>query len=214
VELRPAYRPDRPFFRPYFHDGYAYYPHYAPSFSFSIVYYSPYYCYDVCPPWIYRQHCYYAPPPIVIVDRPIYIVADDDDGDYYLSSSAWRRDSDFQRTIDDIEDAFRNGDIELLAEHVSNSTKIAIYNSEKYEYSLDGNDYLDMTRDALKSMDTVRFDLYRIRERRPGVYVASGAHEYKNSKGDMKRVLISIGLERRDGRWIITQIRTAADTND
>jgi hypothetical protein len=152
---------------------------------------------------------------LVIVDLPIYVnrtiwYADSRD-DYYLSGASWRRDRDLVRAVEDIEDAFRSGDIEALVDHVDTGARIAVFNREKYQYSLSSNDYLDMTRDAMRDMDTVRFDLVRVREKRSGACVASGVHEYRDGDGATKRVLVSFGLERRDGRWVITQVCTAPD---
>ncbi|MGC8667448.1 MAG: hypothetical protein ACP5VE_04945, partial [Chthonomonadales bacterium] len=220
VILRPrTYIEDRRI-RYYFPYGYVYYPYYAPVFEVGVVASPFYFYYGAFPAYIYRWHVYTYPPPVVYIEVPIYEGGrcrgwgDDDLDDYYLNSRRYRYevpDSDLQRAIDDIRDAFRTGDVNPLVSVTDPSVKIAIFLKGKYEYSIAVNDYLDMTRDALNAADTITFDLYRVHRRAEGVYVVSGKHVYRNRDGEVHTVYVSYVLERINGRWVITQIGTAPD---
>jgi len=203
--------------RSFFSLGFAFYPSYCPTYDFASVYYSPYYFYyGNCPPYIYRHGCFYGPPPVVYVEVPVYVGADArgyDTGpdDYYLRRRYDDHDPELDRAIDDIRETFRGGNIEPLVQLVDPKVRIAVFQKGKYEYSLESNDYLDMTRDALTTTDTVQFDLYRVQRRAAGVYVVSGKHVYKNHEGEDRAVYVSYVLEKLGGRWTLTQVGTSPD---
>ena len=220
--LRPGGYVSYPGLRPYFPHAYSYYPYYCPTFSASLVFYSPYsYYYGVCPPYIYRRHCYYRPPSYVYIEVPVYLGSvsrgyDGDLDDYYLSRSSYEldardRESGLDRAVDALHEAFRYNSIESLVDITDPGVRIAVFRKGKYEYSLDSGDFLDMTRDAMRTTDTIQFDLYRVRRRASGVYVVSGRHIYRNRDGERRTVYVSYVLERLRGRWILTQVGTSPD---
>lgn len=203
---------------------YCSYPWYYPSFEFSVSYWSPYsFYYDVCPPYIYRQHTYYLPPSVVYIEVPVYVRSEargwDDEAldDYYLNRRGYDYNADdvndrgLNQAVDDIEDTFREGRIESLVYLTDPKIRIAVYRSGKYQYSLDSNDYLDLTRDALRVTDTVSYKLDRIRRKGSGTYVASGKHVYRDRDGKQRTVYVSFAMEKIDNRWTITQVGTAPD---
>jgi hypothetical protein len=222
ITLRPATFTTNIYIRRYFPRRYVYYPYYCPTYDVAVVYLSPYcFYYGVFPPYIYRRHCYYYPPARVYVEIPIYINSyargySGDRGDYYLGRQGtfeeyYRREPGLERAVEDLHTAFRYANIELLVHLTDPNIRIAIFQRGKYEYSLNANDYLDMTRDAMQAIDTIQFDLYRIRQRAEGVYVVSGKHVYRNPEGERRTVYVSFVLERLSGRWVITQVGTSPD---
>ncbi|MEP6755986.1 MAG: nuclear transport factor 2 family protein [Chthonomonadales bacterium] len=104
--------------------------------------------------------------------------------------------------------------INTLAELVDPNVKISIFRKGKYEYSLNSNDYLDMTRDMLKSTETITIDLYRFHKRANGVMVISGKHVYLDRDNRERTVYVSFVMERIGGRWTLTQAGTAPDRID
>lgn len=225
VQLRRGY------YTPYrevgfYYPNYVFYPYYCPTYTPSAVYFSPYsFYYGVCAPYIYRRHAYYAYPSTIWIDIPIYVNNEyrgwGDDrrsrDDYYLNRSADYYDPDsvadpsLRDALDDIHDAFRYGSIEHLINLVDPELKVAVFLKGKYEYSVASNDYLDMTRDAMRNMDTIQFDFTRLRKRAMNVYVASGKHVYRNRDGQTRTVYVSFVLEKLRDRWTITQIGTSPD---
>ncbi len=225
IELRGAVRIEHPRLRIYFGNwDTCYFPYYAPVYQPTYVYYSPYaYYYEVCPPYVNRVVTYYRPPSVVYINLPIYVGNEyrgyrDDRryDDYYLDQPSWRYDDRWREwgvdsAIRNIEEAFRYSDINLLAEVMDPSVRIGIFRSGKYEYSLSSNDYLDLTRDMMRTTDTLDFRVDRVQRRSDGVVVLSARHIYRGPGGQRRTVYLSFALERLYGRWIVTQIGTAPD---
>ena len=222
VALRPSYRIQDVYVRRYFRTGECHFPYYWPTYQQTVVYFSPYSVYyGVCPPYLLRRYTYYRRPTVIYIEVPIYrdrvfVGFDSYRDDYYLSDRVYRlHDGDLPQAVRDafadIEEAFRYSDIDLLARYADPSTRIAVFRNGEYEYSLHANDYLDMTRDAMREWDTLSFDLYRVRRRSDGVYVASGRHDYRDREGRRRTVYVSFAVERLFGRWVLTQVGTAPD---
>jgi hypothetical protein len=174
----------------------------------------------VLPPYIERSYVVIAPPPVVFVDTPVYahdtyVAAYSGDDGYYLhrrnEDDQWRNDPDLRRAVYDLEDAFRNGDITLLTQHANPGTKIAIFAKGSYEYSLDSNDYLDMTRDFMRNAHTTVFDVYRVHEKTDGVYQLFARHTYQDQDNQSRTVYLCVVAQRMADRWVLTQIDTSPD---
>ncbi|MCC6728205.1 MAG: hypothetical protein IT208_02585 [Chthonomonadales bacterium] len=224
IALRPgAYVPREPV-RHYFDSGWSFYPYYGPSYEAGEVYRSPYGYFGSVPPYIYRAHTYYRPPTVVYVEVPVYrnrvsVGFRDDDSDYYLADPDYlyeqeRVDPDVRRALDDLEEAFERANIGLLVPLTDPAVRIAVLEGGAYQYTLSASDYLDMTRDMLRNVDTVEFHLTRVRRRASGVYVASGRHVYRTGSGVRRTVYVSFALERVLGRWVITQVGYAPERLD
>ncbi len=221
IALRQARYFEDAHYRRYFPHGYSYYPYYCPTFEFGVVYYSPYsYYVGTVPLYIYRHHCHVMAPPVVYISIPIY--RDSywsgwaDDGDYYLYDDGYRYDSAYREgglnsAIDAIEDAFRHDDVVPLVDLTDPSVDISVFRRGKYEYSMEAGDYLDMTRDAMRAIQTVSFKIERVRRRSDDVWSLAGRHVYKDNDGDRRTVYVSYVLERIHGRWTITQVGTTPD---
>ena len=186
----------------------------------SVTFLSPYsYYYGVVPAYIHRRRCYQTPPSYVYIEVPVYVHDetrgyDSDLTDYYLTRDRYDyegREPSLDRAVDDIREAFRLGNIEPLVNLTDPQVRIAVFLKGKYEYSLDPSDYLDMTRDALHTTETIQFDLYRVQKRAAGVFVVSGKHIYRNRDGERRTVYVSYVLERLADRWTITQVGTSPD---
>lgn len=204
--------------RPYFPRGGYHYPYYSPTYSASAVI-SPYgFYFGICAPFVIRTYSHHFPPVVVYIDIPVYSGSvcrgyePQRREDPVLS---WRevldREPGLANAIDDLRDTFRRGDIDALAALVDPKIKIAVFLRGSYEYSLDVNDFVDLTRDALQSTDTIAFDLSRIHERSAGVYVVSGEHVYRDRDGHRRKVYVSYVLEDIRGEWTLTQVGTAPD---
>ena len=220
IVLREGYRFSNPRLRTYFSHGYSYFPYYCPTYDAALVFYSPYsYYYGCYPSYIYRHRTYYRRPAIIYIEVPIYTGNDcrgydSDLDDYYLNRSHYDlddRDRDLRQATDALREAFRYGSIEPLVEITDPGVRIAIFRKGNYEYSVEPNDFLDMTRDAMRATDTISFDLYRFKRRATGVYVISGKHVYRNREGERRTVYVSYVVERLNSRWVLTQVGTAPD---
>ena len=201
----------------YFPHHYYSYPHYIVSREPGRAVVSPFGLYiGVFPPYIDRSAVVIATPRSVFIDVPIYVhgdyqIAAVGGGDaYYLNrrpdDTRWKDDKDLSNSVYDLEDTFRNEDIGLLAPLTDPSVNIAIFSKGHYQYSLNPNDYLDMTRDFLRSVHTTDFNAYRVHRKNSSVYQVFAKHTYTDQDGASRTVYQCIVLERVRGRWTITQI--------
>ena len=188
------------------------YPYYRPTRAAGEVVISPFGIYaSVFPEFIDRGHVFFRRPSRVLID--IFIPFGKRD-DYYLDrrndDTRWRNDPEVKRSVYDIEDAWRNEDIALLAPLTDPQTRIAIFSRGQYDYSIDANDYLDMTRDFMRSVQTTGFDAYRVNYR-SGAYQILAKHTYRDRDGRARTAYLTIALERIADRWTITQIDSSPD---
>ena len=220
IVLREGGYITNPRIRTYFSTGFCYFPYYYHTYNPSLVYWSPYsYYYGSCPPYFYRHRAFYRPPSLIYIEVPVYVGNDcrgydSDLNDYYLNRSQYdldTRDRELRQATDALREAFRYSSIEPLADITDPGVRISIFRRGKYEYTIEANDFLDMTRDAMRATDTISFDLYRFKQRSSGVVVVSGKHVYRNGDGERRTVYVSYVLERLNGRWILTQVGTAPD---
>lgn len=224
VVLRPAMIVADPYFVPWFQDRYVFYPYYyaGPIVSVNIAY-NPWYVYAGCvPTYIYRQHVIVQRPRVIYVDTPVYVdgyyrpvTVIDNGGDYYLSPRAngrwWRDDYNLSKAIYNIQDAFLTEDIGLLASTTLPDIDVSIFTRGRYEYSLRPSDYLDMTRDFMRTTRTTDFEILNVQNKNAGVVNVRVRHVYRNPQGDINTTYLTIVLERLRGDWTITQVDTAPE---
>ena len=201
--LRKGVRVHEEWQRPYFPRGNYHYPYYSPSYASVSVFISPFgFYYGVCAPFILRAHCHHLPPVEVYVDIPLYIggncrgyAAISRDDNYLKRDYLSEREPGLASAVDELREAFGRGNIDSLVALTDPNIKIAVFLKGKYEYSLHASDFVDLTRDALQSTETIAFDLTRIHERAAGVYVVSGEHTYVEHDGSSRKVYVSYVLE-------------------
>lgn len=170
----------------------------------------------------HHEHVFIAPPPYVYIEAPIYVggvyhpyrVGNDHNADRRSEENRWKDDPELKQTVYDLEDAFQNDDIKLLTPLTDPKVKIAIFSKGHYEYSLDASDYLDATKDFMRTGRTSDFNVYRVRRRSAGVWQLFAKHAYKTDSGDSKTVYLCVVVEQVGGRWTITQVDTAPDHLD
>src|SRR5690606_2360616 len=131
-----------------------YYPFYYTGPYMAGFYYSPF--------WVYGNYfpTYIYPERVIVVERRVYlrdVVTDDNYYDVYSDTS-----SSLQETMDDIESAWTDGDGGLLLRHINDAFPVRILQRGKYEYSLEPDDYRDITKDALNRIDTSDFEWTKV----------------------------------------------------
>lgn len=222
ARLRQGLRPPDRRLDAFFPAHVASYPYYSPTFAAAEVTFSPFRFYaGISLPWIYRSHVHAAEPSAVYVEVPVY-VNDEWQGygenAYYLdrpaSDRAWLDEPGLQDAVSSLENAFRDSDIEGLAALTDPDASIAVFGEGVYQYSVGADDYLDMTRDFMRTAQTTDFAAYRVSEKTPSVYQVFAKHTYLAPDGQSKSVYLCIAMERAGGRWIITQIDTSPEHQD
>ena len=110
------------------------------------------------------------------------------------------------RALEDIKYSWESGRFDLLERHVRSYSTIAVALDGRYDYSISGEDYLEMTHDALEDIQTVDFVWEKIRDHNDGSLTAYARHTYYDSSRYDKVVFTSYELERFDGNYIITEV--------
>lgn len=196
-----SYRSHEPRFR-----FYAY--NYRPSYTYRSLYY---YYSGYCPPYIDRVRVIVVPLYVrsyCYTDLPLLV--DYDDG-YYL---AHPRDDSYTYVLRDIRNAWKRGSFDLISDYIRSDAKVAIFNRGEYSYSIDGQDFYDMTRDAMDALQTKSFEFYKIQRRSDDRIVAFARHEYNDADDIRKTVYVSYTLERSGGNWYITEAGSSASRFD
>lgn len=202
---------------PTFSSGFYHYserPRYRPArFGFYIFdNYDPFYCRRSVYfhfgffPYISYTRVFVRPYEVVsYYDAPIYF---GDDG-YYLNRHL---SSGLDDTLSDIRKAWIDGRPDLIQDHVSSSDQIAILLDGSYDYSVNADDYMQMTSDAIDQMQTVSFTWQGVRRRSDGDYTAFAKHTYRDDSGDRKTVYVSYTLERSGGDYTIDEVGSSSSS--
>jgi len=209
------------------------------SYRYYAYDYDPWYCYPsvYCyyygwyPPYIRNQRVFwiyhdvgivytYVEIPITLIYReyPTYSGYDS----YYLTGWKYRT---LSSALKDIERAWERSDVNLLMKHVRPDSKIDVFLKGEYTYSLERQDYSDMTSDAMSNVRTEDFQIYRTRERDRYSVVAYGKHTYydyeytedsSNLPSQTRRntVYVTYTLERSGDEWYITEVGSSPDRPD
>lgn len=181
------------YYRPY-HYGYWVWDDYGSHFCRKSVYF--YYGFF---PYV-RVVRLYVRPYVVLEYRNVTVSSGNG---YYLTR---RGDYDLDEALSDIRTAWTSGRIDLIERHVRDDVKIAVLLDRKYDYSIDSEDYVDMTRDAMEQMETISFFWQSVKQRTDDAYTAFGQHVYRDSTGVRNTVYVSYTLEQIRGRYIITEV--------
>ncbi|OFX16210.1 MAG: hypothetical protein A2Z18_02640 [Armatimonadetes bacterium RBG_16_58_9] len=209
-----AYHPPKSYRPPDYRDGRYYYPthyrgrpcHYGywsfafyPDFTRRSMYF--YYGYF---PYIQVTRVYEsAYPEVIYIERPIYI-----SGGYYLESQKYTALDD---ALADIRGAWVAGRYDLVEQHVMRDDKVAVFLDGQYDYSIDGDDYLSMTRDAIEDMETISFVWDKVKGRADGTVTAFGTHRYHDTTGAARTVYVSYTLDTVGGRYYIVEVGSSVD---
>lgn len=144
------------------------YEFYSFDYTPGAAYPSIYCYYGIVPPYISgnRVTCIRPEPRVIytFTDFPSIITNGNcmDDKGYYLYN---RPHSSLSSALRDVCRAWERGDIDLMMRHVNSDSAIDVYLKGDYAYSLSARDYREMTSDAMRAIDTISFDFYRVRKR-------------------------------------------------
>jgi hypothetical protein len=130
---------------------------------------------------------------------------------YYFSSSIRRS---LRSALDNIEEAWKESDPDLLLEYAARGKKIDVFSKGSYEYSIDKEDFRDMTLDAMETIDTIDFEFYNVKLRAPDEAVAYGKHTYYRDNDDYTTIYVRYALERTLGNWYIAEVGSSTKRLD
>ena len=137
--------------------------------------------------------------------------ASDDDAGYYLHQkpkpkTAVEKDPSLSQAVANIERAFRTGDTRSLEPHVVRNENLTLASKGQTRKPLSGETYLELTRDALKNMKTLRFELPNAEPASNGAVLVFGTHVLQAEDG--KGLTFSVGfvLKKRGDQWVISEV--------
>lgn len=154
--------------------------YFKPAYDRCVV--SPFYYYPFLPPYVSRSRV------LVLRVGNVSIYADDspnyywDRGiDYRWTRSYWydsaARRSELDYALDDLVNAWEDSNRRSLNRLVPDRGSIGIYVDERYNYSLNADDFYDMLLDNIQSARTRQYDILSVKTYRNEARVVA-VHEY------------------------------------
>lgn len=137
-------------------------------------------------------------PKVIYVGEPIYTSSG-----YYLESAKYAA---LDEALADIRSAWIAGRYDLIANHIRSYDSIAVFDDGSYDYSINGQDYLDMTRDAVEDLQTASFVWDGVRQRSDGSVTAFATHKYYDGSGYIKTVYVSYTMQRIGSGYYVTEV--------
>lgn len=176
-----------------------YYPYYYCGPYISGYYQSPFWCYGNWAP------VYICPERVVYVEKRVYLhdVVDDD---YDLYSTAPQ--TSMRDTMEDIKAAWLDGDGGRLLEHVNQAIPVRIYQKGEYKYSLEPDDFRDVTKDALNRVQTKDFEWTNVEKTSAEEVHLEAKHTLTDPDGEKHVIRLTYTLEKARGSWWITETGT------
>jgi hypothetical protein len=206
--------------RHYFPKGHYHFPFYRPTFVRGSCFISPFgFYFGICVPYISASVCVQYPPSVTFIDEPVYDgsnctgFSDAQDQNFLDDQNLDQDEPGLNNALNELSETFQGGNIDGLVALIDPNTRIAIYLRGQYQYSMDANNYVDLTRDAILSMTNVSFNLTYLHQRAPGVFSACGTQTYRDPSGGTRTVYVSYVLQDISGQWTLTQAGTAPDVN-
>jgi hypothetical protein len=205
--------------REYFRRGHVHFPFYRQTYVRGRSYYSPFsFFFNICVPCIDFSVCQVLPPPVSFIDIASY-GGDQrcmgflgiDDYNMINDPNLDQNQPGLNNALDELTETFQGGNIDGVVSLINPNLNVAVFMHNQYRYSLHADDYIDMTRDMLQSIQTVQFSLDYLHQRSPTVFCASGRHVYQDQNGNQRTVYVSFVLQDIGGLWTLTQVGTTPD---
>ncbi len=169
------------------------------------VVYAPYWYYDPCPPFIMVYRVVYLPPRpyAMVVEVPVRV-----ESPYYLER---RQPNEQQQLLSDLRAAWLLRDPNFIERYIRPNSYIAIYLDGQYAYSLPAQDFIELTRDAIRAVKTEQIRFTRVSRRGDTQLVVRGEHQYIDEATGVRRlVYIHYTFERVEGRWYLIEAGSSA----
>lgn len=216
VILRRGTRVTADWQKRYFPRGHYSYTGYRPTYTRNTSFISPFgFYFGVCVPFISSSDCRVYPPAVSFIDEPIYngaiFTRFNNRGDDNLIDDPYLNQNypGLGNALDELNETFQAGNIDGMVALIDPNTYIAIYQRGQYKYSISATNYVDLTRDALQSTQTLQFQLTYLHQRSPQAFSVSGRHTYRDGYGNTQTMWVSFVLEDMGGQWTLTQVETS-----
>src|SRR5262249_39095473 len=134
-----------------------------------------------------------------------------DDSDYYLHAkpkpkTALDKDPLLAEAVKDIEFTFQTGDPTRLEKHINPTDMLTLQAKGRTRKPLAAAAYMQMTREALADMKTLKFELNKVEPASNGAWMAYGTHVLRNEDGKDKTFSVAFVLKKSGDRYVITEV--------
>jgi hypothetical protein len=215
-EYRDRYRRGYCHYDPYWRDSYFGYGYWWSDPWRDRCYISPYYWYISLPGYISWSRCFYATPRVIIIigdDLSWRYCGRGNYGSYYYGGYGYnyndRGYSYLDRSVSDLVDAFLLERPEHLADLLPRKGTVNIYIEGEYAYTLNNDDFYDMTADMIRSTQTTDFQIEKVKRSRSGEYIVLARHEFVDPNNMSQTVWMTFTLDEEYGRYVIVETGTS-----
>ncbi|MGI8924358.1 MAG: hypothetical protein ACR2HJ_10040 [Fimbriimonadales bacterium] len=117
--------------------------------------------------------------------------------------------SALDRALSDLTDAFKYGDATLLDRLVPRGGSIEIFIDGEYSYTVNANEYYDITADLLEGVNTSDFQIVDVRRVRDGGFYVTARHDYLDAWNTRQTNWLTFTLQEQANWYAITQAGTS-----
>ena len=107
-----------------------------------------------------------------------------------------------------IKQGWENGDIQMIAEHVSQDVPVRLYEHGEYLYWVSQREFQARIKESMTNEGTERFDIDRVVPIRPGEVLIYARHEQRDSGRSDNTLYERYTLERLGNDWVISAYET------
>lgn len=166
---------------------------------------SPYGSLYGCQPYIQNQFVQTNPYPW-IGGREAGSVRVWEEGDRYVADDPARGRS-LRTALNDLTRYWENEDVRGLRRRLSPDLTVAVFQGERFAYSLKSRDFTALSADALDRVQTVAFRFNDVKERNDGLVNAYATHHYRLRGDDAVKVAtVRCTLVYVDGEWFLSAV--------
>lgn len=122
-------------------------------------------------------------------------------------SSNNRRNIDVDNALEDLRDGFERYDRRALGGLVPRNGQIAIMRNNRYDYSMNADDFYDLINDLSSNAETNSYRVEQVRTYRDSARVVM-VHDYNDPWGRRQRVYHSMLLQREGRGMVIREFET------
>ena len=168
------------------------------------TYVSPFWMYN-CPPYI-GSSIVITSPYTYLNGRESYSFSAYDDEDSYYSGNAYRG-RRLRAALNDLRRYWEENDVRSLRRHLSTNGVIAIFQDEKYLYSLRRPEFLSLAGDALDRVNTLSFRFHSTRDRTDGLVNAYATQRFRvGEDGDEQTAEVRYTLIYANSTWYVSAV--------
>lgn len=178
---------------------------YSSVFTSGQTVYSPYGSLYGCRPYISTRYIVTEAYPW-INGRDVERVSPWSDNDPYMAQNATRAQG-LRAALNNLTRYWENEDIRGLRQHTSPDLSVAVFQGEKFSYSLKARDFVALSADALDQVNTTSFRFFDVRERSDGMVNAYATHRYRvRGTSESKTATVRCTLVYVDGGWFLNAV--------